>query len=44
MQKALPLFDMEAKLREVAPKVYQVYLSLPMRPSIGKDIVGSVPF
>jgi hypothetical protein len=25
---------MEAKIREVAPEVYQVYLPLPMRPSI----------
>ena len=34
MQNVLPLFDMEAKIREVAPEVYQVYLPLPMRPSI----------
>ena len=34
MQNGLSLFDMEAKIREVAPEVYQVYLPLPMRPSI----------
>ena len=34
MQNALSLFDMEAKIRKVAPEVYQIYLPLPMRPSI----------